>query len=115
MIKPVFGSPSFDDMSWRSMLQSPAALLRMSFDANASPVWAQETLAGAGEVVVFSYGGSFTEGIRRYVYEPFTKESGIAVLEVVAVLAEPSKADAPGRARRLGHRVYRWAELSGTA
>lgn len=75
--------------SRRSILQSAAGLLSMSFDAKATRAWAQDKLAGSGEVVVFSYGGSFTEGIRRYVYEPFTKATGIKVVDVVADLAEP--------------------------
>ncbi|MEY9104579.1 hypothetical protein ABH999_000775 [Bradyrhizobium yuanmingense] len=37
----------------------------------------------------FQWGGSFTEGVRRYVYEPFTKATGIKVVDVVADLAEP--------------------------
>lgn len=75
--------------SRRSILQSAAGLLSFSFDAQATRAWAQDKLAGSGEVVVFSYGGSFTEGIRRYVYEPFTKTTGIKVVDVVADLAEP--------------------------
>lgn len=75
--------------SRRSIRQSAAGLLSFSFDAQATRAWAQDKLAGSGEVVVFSYGGSFTEGIRRYVYEPFTKTTGIKVVDVVADLAEP--------------------------
>ncbi|UPJ94940.1 hypothetical protein [Bradyrhizobium sp. 172] len=61
MTKRVFGSRSFCNIIRRSMLQSAAALLSMSLDANATSAPAQEKLAGNGEVVVFSYGGSFTE------------------------------------------------------
>jgi len=75
--------------SRRSMLQSAAVLLSAPFLAKATGAWAQEKLAGRGEVVVFSYGGSFTEGVRRFVYEPFTKATGIKVVDVVADLAEP--------------------------
>ncbi|MCK1305141.1 hypothetical protein [Bradyrhizobium sp. 45] len=46
-------------------------------------------LAGSGEVVVFSWGGSFTDGVRRDVYEPFKKATRINVVDVVADLAEP--------------------------
>ncbi|MCK1305246.1 extracellular solute-binding protein [Bradyrhizobium sp. 45] len=70
--------------SRRSILQSAAGLLSMSFDAKATRALAQDRLAGSREVVVFSYGGSFTE-----VYKPFTKAVGIKVVDVVADLAEP--------------------------
>ncbi|MET4324053.1 ABC transporter substrate-binding protein [Bradyrhizobium sp. RT5a] len=75
--------------SRRSMLQSAAVLLSAPFVVKATGAWAQEKVAGSGEVVVFSYGGSFTEGIRRFVYEPFTKATGIKVVDVVGDLAEP--------------------------
>ncbi|MFK4380868.1 ABC transporter substrate-binding protein [Bradyrhizobium sp. USDA 223] len=77
------------DLSRRSLLQSTAALLSLPFVANATTAWAQERLSGSGEVVVFSYGGTFTEGVRRYVYEPFTKATGITVVDVVADFPEP--------------------------
>ncbi|MDF0523435.1 hypothetical protein P0R31_40445 [Bradyrhizobium yuanmingense] len=64
-------------------------MLSLPIIANSTAAWAQEKLAGSGEVVVFSYGGSFTEGVRRSVYEPFTKATGIKVVDVVADLAEP--------------------------
>lgn len=89
MTNQVFGNPSACGMSRRSMLQSAVALMSTSFDAKVNRASAQEKLTGSGEVVVFSYGGSFTEGIRRYVYEPFTKATGIKVVDVVADLAEP--------------------------
>ncbi|KRQ02920.1 hypothetical protein AOQ72_05425 [Bradyrhizobium yuanmingense] len=61
----------------------------MPFVARATAAWAQERLAGSGEVVVFSYGGSYTQAVRKYVYEPFTKATGIAVVDVTADIAEP--------------------------
>lgn len=89
MTKQDSGDPSFCGLSRRSLLQSTAALLSVPFLAEATSVWAQEKLAGTGEVVVFSWGGSFTDGVRRNVYEPFTKATGIKVVDVVADLAEP--------------------------
>jgi len=88
--------------SRRSMLQSAAVLLSAPFVAKATGAWAQEKLAGSGEVVVFSYGGSFTEGIRRYVYEPFTKATGIKVVDVVADLAEPQSKRCTRQAESIG-------------
>ncbi|MBT1516459.1 ABC transporter substrate-binding protein, partial [Bradyrhizobium sp. SRL28] len=76
-------------VSRRSLLQSTAALLSVPFVAEATTAWAQEKLAGAGEVVVYSYGGSFTEGVRRNVLDPFTKATGIQVVDVVADFCEP--------------------------
>ncbi|WFU62588.1 ABC transporter substrate-binding protein [Bradyrhizobium brasilense] len=51
--------------------------------------FARENLAGAGEVVVFSHGGSFTQNLRKHVFDPFTKATGIKVVDVIADLAEP--------------------------
>ncbi|MBT1517381.1 ABC transporter substrate-binding protein [Bradyrhizobium sp. SRL28] len=77
-------------LSRRSLLQSTAGLLSIPFVVKATTAWAQEKLAGSsGEVVVYSYGGSFTEGARRYVFDPFTKATGIKVVDVVADYAEP--------------------------
>ncbi|MHB0791041.1 extracellular solute-binding protein [Bradyrhizobium sp. 5.13L] len=73
----------------RSLIQSTAALLSMPFVATATRAWAKEKLAGSGEVIVFSYGGSFTDGVRRAVYEPFTTATGIKVVDVVADFCEP--------------------------
>lgn len=76
-------------LSRRSILESAAAFLSVPFIAKATAAWAQEKLAGSGEVVVFSYGGSYTQGVRKNVYEPFTKATGIAVVDVTADIAEP--------------------------
>jgi len=76
-------------VSRRSVLQSSAALLSAPFVAKATAAFGQEKLAGTGEVVVYSYGGSFTENLRKYVSDPFTKATGIRVVDVTADLAEP--------------------------
>ncbi|WP_146006725.1 hypothetical protein [Bradyrhizobium forestalis] len=75
-------------LSRRSFLESTAAVLSVPLIAKATAAWAQEKLAGSGEVVVFSYGGSYTEGVRKHVYEPFTKATGISVVDVTANIAE---------------------------
>lgn len=89
MTKQASGDHSFRDLSRRSLLRSTAALLSIPIVADATTAWAQEKLAGTGEIVAFSWGGSFTDSVRRYVYEPFTKATGIKVVDVVADLAEP--------------------------
>lgn len=89
MTKGESGNHSVNGLSRRLVLQSSATLLSLPFVAETTKAWAQEKLAGSGEVVVFSYGGSFTEGVRRSVYEPFTQATGIKVVDVVADLAEP--------------------------
>lgn len=76
-------------LSRRSVVHAAAALLSAPFLAKATTAWAQEKLAGSGEVVAFSWGGSYTDGLRRYVYEPFTKATGIKVIDVTADNAEP--------------------------
>ncbi|MCK1641368.1 ABC transporter substrate-binding protein [Bradyrhizobium sp. 157] len=79
----------FRRVSRRSVLQSSTALLSAPFVSKATAVFGQEKLAGTGEVVVYSYGGSFTEKLRRYVSDPFTKSTGIRVVDVTADNAEP--------------------------
>lgn len=73
----------------RALLQSTAVLLSAPLVARANKAWAQEKLAGSGEVVAFSYGGSYTKGVREHVYDPFTQATGIKVIDVVADIAEP--------------------------
>lgn len=55
-------------LSRRSFLGSTAALLSVPFVAKATAAWAQEKLTGSGEVVVFSYGGSYMQGVRKHVF-----------------------------------------------
>ncbi|PJG50314.1 hypothetical protein CVM73_37015 [Bradyrhizobium forestalis] len=76
-------------ISRRSVHQSLAALLSAPFVAKATEAFGQEKLAGSGEVVVYSYGGSFTENLRKYVSDPFTKATGIRVVDVTADNSEP--------------------------
>lgn len=76
-------------LSRRTLLRTAAAAMTIPAIARTTAAFAQEKLAGSGEVVVYSYGGSFTDGVRRLVYEPFTKATGIKVVDVVADLAEP--------------------------
>lgn len=82
--KQKFADHSHRGITRRTVLQATAASLAVPFVAKASAAWAQEKLAGSGEVVVQTFGGSYTEGFRRYVYDPFTKATGIKVVDVVA-------------------------------
>jgi putative spermidine/putrescine transport system substrate-binding protein len=67
-----------------------AAVTAPSLLLGQSPrAYAQDKLSGRGEVVVFSYGGAFTQDTRKNVYEPFTKATGITVVDVTADIAEP--------------------------
>ncbi|MGY3361887.1 hypothetical protein ACVWZK_008550 [Bradyrhizobium sp. GM0.4] len=83
------GDGSFCGLSRRSLLQSSAALLSLPLVAQITSAWAQEKLAGSGEVVAFTWGGSYTEGVRRYVFEPFKQATGIKVVEAVGDLPVP--------------------------
>lgn len=76
-------------LSRRTLLRTAAAAMTIPAVARTTTAFAQEKLAGSGGVVVYSYGGSFTEGVRRNVYEPFTKATGIKVIDVVADNSEP--------------------------
>lgn len=89
MTKENFGGHSRSRLSRRSLVRSAAALLSVPFVAKATSAWAQERLAGSGEVVVFTYGGAYTEGARRNVFDPFTKVTGIKVVDVTGDIAEP--------------------------
>ncbi|MCR8548156.1 extracellular solute-binding protein [Salipiger sp. P9] len=75
--------------SRRRLLKLGAAALAAPLVSRAGPALAQaEPLAGSGEVVVFTYGGSMTEGLRNHVFNPFTEATGIEVVDVTADLAE---------------------------
>lgn len=77
-------------MTRRSMMQAAAAAaLSIPAIAKSATTYAKDKLAGRGEVVVFSYGGSYTKGVRKYVYEPFTEATGINVVDVTGDFAEP--------------------------
>lgn len=83
------GSRSRCDLSRRSLLRSTVPLLCVPFVVKATSAWGQEKLQGSGQVIVYSYGGSFTAGLRKFVFEPFTKATGITVVDVTADLADP--------------------------
>lgn len=84
-----FGNRSFCGLSRRSLLRSTAVLLSVPFVAEVTSAWAQDKLAGTGEVVVFSWGGPYTENLRRYLYEPFTEATRIKVVEAVGDQSVP--------------------------
>lgn len=116
MTKQHPGDRSLGCLSRRSVLQSTAGLLSVPFVAKATAAGAQEKLAGSGEVVAFSWGGPYTDGMRRAVYEPFTEATGIKVLDVIADNAEPQvKAMNQAGPRRLGHCLPPTTELSSNA
>ncbi|MGY4408324.1 spermidine/putrescine-binding protein [Bradyrhizobium sp. LB7.1] len=89
MLKQDYFCRSTDRLSRRLLIQSAAALLSIPWVAKATAAWAQEKLAGSGEVVVFTYGGSATAGARRYVFDPVTNATGIKVIDVTGDIAEP--------------------------
>ena len=80
---------SRNGVSRRSLIQSAAALVGAPLLATTNKVMAQDKLAGSGEVIVQSYGGSYTAGLQQYVHEPFTKATGIKVVDIVADLGDP--------------------------
>ncbi|WP_439366053.1 ABC transporter substrate-binding protein [Bradyrhizobium sp. DASA03005] len=73
----------------RTLLQFAAAAMSIPAIARSNTAFAKDKLAGSGEVVVFSYGGTYTKALRKAVFEPFTQATGISVLDVVADFAEP--------------------------
>lgn len=89
MVQQMSGRNSLCRPNRRALLRSAAALLSAPLVAKTNSAWAKEKLAGTGEVVAFSYGGSWTDGVRRNVYDPFTKATGIRVVDVNADNPEP--------------------------
>src|SRR5215470_16369142 len=47
-----------------------------------------DPLKGEGSVVLFSYGGSWTEGFQKSVTESFTRDTGIGVVDAVGDFSE---------------------------
>lgn len=76
-------------LSRRSFVESTGVLLSVPCVAKATASWAQEKLSGSAEVASFSYGGSWARGVRENVHEPFTKPTGIAVVDLTGGIAEP--------------------------
>lgn len=89
MSKLINGGPRQSSPSRRAVLRAAAAAMAVPAIATTTKVFAQDKLAGRGEVIVFSQGGSFTQGLRKTVFEPFTQATGITVVDVTADIAEP--------------------------
>lgn len=73
----------------RDILRAAAASMAVPVIARSTTAFAKDKLAGSGQVVAFSYGGLFTQGIRKYVYDPFTEATGIKVIDVIADVSDP--------------------------
>lgn len=73
----------------RDILRAAAASMAIPAIVKSTTAFAKDTLAGSGQVVAFSYGGLFTQGIRKYVYDPFTEATGIKVVDVIADVSDP--------------------------
>jgi putative spermidine/putrescine transport system substrate-binding protein len=64
------------------------SLLAAGATALAAPYVLSRPAHAAGQVVVRNPGGAYDETQRRYVYEPFTKETGIEVVVVPSTMAK---------------------------
>lgn len=84
-----FDSAAFGGLSRRSLLQSADAALSFPMIATSSKAATQDRVAGTGEVVAYGYGGSWTAAVRQNIHEPFTKATGINVVDVAADYAGP--------------------------
>ncbi|OSI32949.1 ABC transporter substrate-binding protein [Bradyrhizobium canariense] len=82
-------APKTSGLDRRSVLRAAAAAMAIPAVARATAAFAKEKLSGSGEVVVFVWGGSTTEAVRKNVFEPFTSTTGIKVSDVVGDIAEP--------------------------
>jgi putative spermidine/putrescine transport system substrate-binding protein len=58
-----------------------ASALGSSSFLNIPPARAEKPLKGTGQVVVCTWGGSFQDAQRETIFKPFTKETGITVVE----------------------------------
>src|SRR4051794_8759846 len=61
-------------------------LLAASGAALAAP-WIRQAQAQAGEVIIRNPGGVYEDVMRKYVYEPFTQQTGIRVTSVASTAA----------------------------
>ncbi|MET4222011.1 spermidine/putrescine-binding protein [Bradyrhizobium sp. LB14.3] len=77
------------EFSRRNLLWAAASAMAIPAVSRSTIAFAQEKLAGGGQVVAYSTGGAFTQGIRKNVFEPFTEATGIKVIDVIADVAEP--------------------------
>src|SRR5580700_8587321 len=71
----------------RSILTRRKILLAGATALATPYVWSRPARA-AGQVVVRNPGGAYDETQRRYVYDPFTKETGIEVVVVPTTMAK---------------------------
>ena len=58
-----------------------AAALGTSGLLRTPPAWAVKSLKGSGEVIFCGWGGSYQDAQREVFFEPFTKETGIKVID----------------------------------
>lgn len=71
----------------RSVLRTAATALALPAIIRTTTAYAQDK-RGTGSVVVFSYGGNWTKGMREKLFDPFTEATGITVTDVTADFAE---------------------------
>ncbi|MDE5466083.1 ABC transporter substrate-binding protein [Bradyrhizobium sp. CSS354] len=83
------GKPQQTEINRRNILRAAAAAMAIPAVSRSTIAFAQDKLTGSGQVVVFSWGGPTTQGLHKYVYEPFTLATGIKVVDVTADVAEP--------------------------
>lgn len=62
--------------------------LHLGGAALAAPLVIAGPARAAGQVIVRTPGGAYDEVMRRHVYEPFTRETGITVMPVAATVAK---------------------------
>src|SRR6516162_11811755 len=68
-------------LSRRKLAAGGAAALALPY------IWPRPARA-AGQVVVRNPGGAYSDTQKKYVYEPFTKETGIEVVVVPSTMAK---------------------------
>jgi len=72
----------------RLLVPSRRRFLTLSGAALAAPFVITGQARAAGQVIVRTPGGAYDDVMRRHVYEPFTKETGITVTPVAATVAK---------------------------
>ncbi|RMI15237.1 ABC transporter substrate-binding protein [Pseudoroseomonas wenyumeiae] len=72
----------------RLLIPNRRRFLTLSGAALAAPWIIAGPARAAGQVIVRTPGGAYDDVMRRHVYEPFTKETGITVMPVAATVAK---------------------------
>ena len=87
------------------------SLLGTGLMTSAPPAWAVKSLKGSGEMVICAWGGAFQDAMRETIFEPFTRHTGIKVIDTS--IPSPSKIKAQVDSGNLEWDIAVVGKLSG--